>query len=443
MMRPLLKSVLPVLFALLVAGQWMSAQIVNQLKVEDEVFQRYAYCRMQRYNPSNLGLADTLCRVGTARDNFRFRVLGLSLEYPVRFAQGNYEGMDRAVAEIKELLKDRSDTRSFYYSTVNEYCQYLIHIGRASDAMLEARDMERLAGAEKSALGRMYAHRIVGLIQSYRTNSFLAVENFTKSAEYCVEAKAEQEIPNLYILIAQEYIRLGDFPKAEEFCQKAEAYQEFFPSLRIKSNMTRAYLYNAEGDLQSFWRCYDTLVNDPLYTSIADDDERFGMDVAYLKSKGLFEQALAAADSLGVARDRYERKHGIYAAKGDFPSAYSELNMLMASKDSIYINVQNEDMAILDAEMNNAQLRQDAERLKAQNQITILLGFLIMFVIAFGSMLVSQARLRENLDVMKSKNNEMLMARRAYQNALDSKESEIAMRVKILQNRKSNPSITL
>ena len=442
-MRPLLKRAIPAFFALLLAGQWLGAQIVNQLKVDDEVFLKYAYCRMQRYNPANLNLADTLYRVGSARDNFRFRVLGLSLEYPVRFAQGDYERMDEAVAEIKTLLKDHPDTRSFYYNTLNEYCQYLIHIGRASDAMLEARDMERLAGGEKSALGRMYAHRIVGLIQSYRTNSYLAVENFTKSAEYCVEAKAEQEIPNLYILIAQEYIRLGDYAKAEEFCVKAEAYQEFFPSLRIKSNMTRAYLYNAEGDLPAFWRCYDSLVQDPLYASIADDDERYGMDVTYLKSKGLFEQALAAADSLGVAKDRYERKHGIYAAKGDFSNAYSELNMLMASKDSIYINVQNEDMAILDAEMNNAQLRQDAERLKAQNQITILLGFLIMFVIAFGSMLVSQARLRENLDEMKSKNNEMLMARRAYQNALDSKESEIAMRVKILQNRKSNTSFSL
>ena len=426
------------LLALLLAAPGLGAQIVNRLKVDDSVFQRYAYCRMQQYNPDNLSFADTLYRVGVARENFRYQALGLSLEFPVRFAQGDYARMDAAVAELKELLLPRTDARDFYYAALNEYCQYLIHIGRASDAMLEAREMERLAGAEGSALGRMYSHRIVGLIQSYRTNSYLAVDNFTKSAEYCVAAKAEQEIPNLYILIAQEYIRLGDFAKADEFCEKAEVYREFFPSLRIKTGMTRAYLYNAEGDLPSFWRTYDELVADPLYTMLADNDERFGMDVTYLQSRGLFEQALAAADSLGVAKDRHDRKHGIYAAQGNFGNAYNELNLLMSAKDSIYINVQNEDMAILDAEMNNAQLREEAQRLKSQNEITILLGFLVMFAIAFFAILLSQAQLRENLEEMRRKNNRNLANRRAFQKALEAKESENAYKVKLMQNRTTN-----
>ena len=115
----------------------------------------------------------------------------------------------------------------------------------------------------------------------------------------------------------------------------------------------------------------------------------------------------------------------------------------MTEKDSIYIKVQNEDMAILDAEMNNAQLREDAQKLKAQNQTTVLLGFLAMFAIAFFSILLSQWQLRQNLDEMKQKNNQMLIARRAYQKALDSKEAENNLKIKILQNRKPNTSIQL
>ena len=160
--------------------------------------------------------------------------------------------------------------------------------------------------------------------------------------------------------------------------------------------------------------------------------------MAYLQSRGLFEQALAKADSLGTARDRHDRKHAIYAAQGAFRPAYGELNALMAEKDSIYIRVQNEDLAILDAEMNNAQLRQDAERLKNQNQTTILLGFLVMFAIAFVAILMQQWQLRENLDEMRRKNNEALAARRAFQKAMDAKESENDYRIKILQNRTTN-----
>ena len=413
-------------------------QIVNRLKVDDDTFQRYAWGRMQQFNPDNLPLADSLYRIGTLRENFRYKCLGLSLEFPVRFAQGDYERMDAAVAEIKQMLEKRKDTRAFYYPVIHEYCQLLLHIGRASDAMLEARAMERSASAEKSALGKMYARRIIGLIQSYRTNSYLAINNFTRAAEYCKEARAEQELPNLYILIAQEYIKEKDFPKAEEFCAKAEEFIQFFPSLRTKTLMTRAYLFNAKQDWKGFWSTYDELVGDPLYKVQADGDSRFQLDVAYLQSRGLFEEALAKADSLGTARARHDKKHGIYAAQGRFEPAYGELANLMSEKDSIYIRVQNEDMAILDAEMNNAQLRQDAERLKAQNQMTILLGFLVMFALAFFAVLVSQWQLKQNLDEMRHKNNQMLAARRAYQKSMDAKESENAFQIKILQNRSTN-----
>ena len=240
------------------------AQIVNRLKVDDPTFQRYAWGRMQQYNPANLVLADSLYTVGTQQGNYRYRCLALALEFPVRYAQGEYERMDEAVAEIKENIARHPEARDFYYPVVHEYCQYLISLDRASDAMLEARAMDRLASEQERAAGHMYAHRIVGLIQSYRTNSYLAIQNFTRAAQECKEARAEQELPNLLILIAQEYIKLGEFAKAEDYCAQAEQYQEFFPTLRIKTRMTRAYLHNARQDWEAFWRSYDELVGDPL-----------------------------------------------------------------------------------------------------------------------------------------------------------------------------------
>ncbi len=436
-MKRLVRTVAAAL-VLLSCAVCAKAQIVNRLKVDDDTFQRYAWGRMQQFSPSNLRLADSLYSVGVERENFRYKCLGLSLEFPVRFSLGEYERMDAAVAEIKEILGNRKDTRAFFYPTIHEYCQFLIHIGRASDAMLEARAMERIATAEKSPQGHMYAHRIIGLIQSYRTNSYLAISNFTKAADYCKEARAEQELPKLFLLISQEYIKIKNFPAAEEYCRKAEAYMDFFPSLRVLTRMTRCYLYEAQKDWAQFYETYDSLLSDPLYKVQADADSRFGIDVVYLQSKGLFDKALSVADSLGTARERLERRHGIYAARGSFEPAYNELYKLMAEKDSIYIRVQNEDMAILDAEMNNARLREEAERLKARNQITILLGFLVMFAIAFFAILLSQWQLRQNLDEMRRKNNQMLSARRAYQKAMDAKESENAYQIKILQNRTTN-----
>ena len=265
------------------------------------------------------------------------------------------------------------------------------------------------------------------------------MHNFEKAVRYCREAHADQDLPNLYILIAQECVKSGDFVAADDWCVQAEKYQEYFPSVRLKALMTRAYLNYAKGRYDTFWQCYEDLLEDRLYAHQTDADTRFGMDICYLRSKGLLEEALSKADSLGTARGRYEQKHGIYAQLGDYDDAYGQLAGLMQQKDSIYIKVQNEDLAILDAEMNNAQLREDAQRLKARNQMTIMLGFIAMFAIAFFSLVFNQWQLRQNLEEMRKKNSQALAARRAFQKAMDAKESENDYRVKILQNRKTNP----
>ena len=432
-----MRKLLPAIAALLLCLQ-AGAQIVNRLNVDKKTFERYAWGRMQEYSPSNLLLADSLYAEGQRTGNFRLKCLALSLEFPVRFATGEYNRMDAAVAEIKELIGDRKDLRSFYFPALHEYCQYLVHIGRASDAMLEARAMERLASAEKKPLGKMYAYRIIGLIQSYRDNHYLAVRNFEKAARYCKEAREEQDIPNLYILMAQESVKMQDFVKADDYCLLAEQYQEYAPSIRMKVLMTRAYLNYASGHIPEFWDCYDRLLEDRLYLRQTDADTRMGMDIIYLRSKGLLEEALSVADSLGTSLERFEHKHGIYADLGDYDGAYAQLSGLMHEKDSIYIKVQNEDLAILDAEMNNAQLREDAQRLKAQNQMTIMIGFLVMFALAFFAILFNQWQLRQNLEEMRRKNSQALDTRRAFQKAMEAKESENQYKIKILQNRTTN-----
>lgn len=433
----MLRKAVITLFALFLCLRG-GAQIVNSLRVDRETYMMYASARMQQFNPDNLAVADSLYSRGVAQNNYRLKCYALAIEFPVRYFLGEQERMDECIEEIRSMVGERKDVRTFYLGVIHEWCQYLLNEGRISEAMLEAREMERIAIAEKNALGKLYSHRIIGLIQSERTNAYLAVDNFTKAVRYCREAHAEHELPNLYILIAQELIHLKDFITAEDYCIKAEEYQDFYPSIRIKALMTRAYLYNARGWNNAFWTTYATLTADPLYAVQADADSRHTMDAAYLRSRGLFAEALAAADSLATARDRHDVKHGIYADMGSYSDAYSELSLLLNERDSVYIRVQNEDLAILDAEMNNAQLRQEAERLKAQNNITILVGFLVMFAIAFFAILLSQWQLRQNLDEMRRKNSQALAARRAFQKAMEAKESENNYKIKILQNRTTN-----
>jgi len=414
------------------------AQIVNRLRVDQETFVRYAYGRMQEFNPGNLQLADSLYQAGIRQNNFRYKCLALSLEIPVRFIQGDEPRMSAAAGEIKTLLADRKDLRDFYFATLHEYCEFLVRMGHAPQAMLEARAMERLASAERKPEGRMYAYRIIGLIQSYRENHTLAVRNLEKAVLYCRESRAEQELPNLYILLAQESVALKRFNEADAFCTRAEEYESFFPSIRIKAQMMRAVLYHAQGNDAAFRETYEALRKNPLFALQADTDMRGTLDIAHLRSRGLFAEALHRADALNSEHERLTQKHALYADMGKYADAYRELALLMEERDSTYIRIQNEDLAILDAEMNNAQLREEARELKAQNEMTILAGLLIMFLLAFAAIVVQQWRLRENLDELRARNTAMLTARRAYQKALETMEAENNLRIKLLQKRKFN-----
>lgn len=430
-----------IILALSMSAVSSVGQIRNRLEVSKEIFLKYADGRIKQYDVSNILLADSLYRYGDYKNDSRVRMLALSLELPPRFIQNDTLRIKSIVAELKSMADYNHRMREFYFVTMYDYCNMLINAGRISDAMLEARDMASRASEAKSNAGNMYAHRIIGLIQSYRTNSELAIRNFRKAADYCVLAKDEQELPGIYILIAREMIRLKRYDEVERYCSMAEEYQDFYPTLKVLTLMTKAYLYEAKDDAAAFGDLYSQLNANPLYRVQTDMETRMLMDICWLRSNGSYDSALSLSDSLRVDKDMYEQKQYIYALKADYRNAYENLNNLMAAKDSIYITVQNEDMAILDAELNNAQLRLEAQRLKAQKEMYIMFGIIFLFILVSGVILFTQWNLNITLEDMRRRNKAELEARNAYRRAIDAKELENEMKTRILQKRQNSSFI--
>lgn len=425
-------------FLIILSSVCAAAQIRNRLEVGNELYLKYANGRIRQFDESNILLADSIYRYGIHKNDSRIRMLALSLELPPRFIRNDEDRVAEIVSELKSMSDYNSRMREFYFLTIHDYCSMLIMAGRIRDAMLEARSMSSAAAKAGSNLGQMYAYRVIGLIQSYRSNSELAVVNFRKAAEYSIRAKEEQELPVIYNMIARELIKLGRFDEVEKYCSMAEEFQDFYPSLRVKTLMTKVYLYDAQGRSDDFNRVYQELIQNPLYRSQTDRDTRLMIEICWLRSRGRLQEALHKSDSLATDKERFGQKHLIYALDNDYLNAYRQLNGLMDAKDSIYINVQNEDMAILDAELNNARLRLEAQRLKSQQEISIMFGFVILFMLVTVAILFSQWNLNNNLDHMRERNRRELEARNAYRKAIDSKELENEMKTNILQNRQIN-----
>ena len=424
-----------VLLLMILSCVCASAQIRNRLGVGNELYLKYANGRIRQFDESNILLADSIYRYGIHKGDSRIKMLALSLELPPRFIRNDSLRVREIVAELKSMANYNTRMREFYFLTMHDYCNMLILAGRISDAMLEARAMSSLAAGSGSNLGQMYAHRVIGLIQSYRSNAELAIFNFKQAADFSTLAKEEQELPVIYNLIAREYIKLGRYDDVEHYCSMAEEFQDFYPSLRVKTLLTKVYLYDAQDKADEFDAVYKELINNPLYRSQTDRDTRLMIEICWLRSRGRLQEALAKSDSLASQKERFGQKHLIYAVGDDYQNAYRQLNGLMATKDSIYIAVQNEDMAILDAELNNARLRLEAQRLKSQQEMSIMFGFILLFMLVTIAILFSQWSLEKNLDNLRDRNRRELEARNAYRKALDSKELENEMKTRILQNR--------
>ena len=430
-----------VLLLMILSCVCASAQIRNRLGVGNELYLKYANGRIRQFDESNILLADSIYRYGIHKGDSRIKMLALSLELPPRFIRNDSLRVREIVAELKSMANYNTRMREFYFLTMHDYCNMLILAGRISDAMLEARAMSSLAAGSGSDLGQMYAHRVIGLIQSYRSNAELAILNFKQAADFSTRAKEEQELPVIYNLIAREYIKLGRYDDVERYCSMAEEFQDFYPSLRVKTLLTKVYLYDAQDKADEFDAVYKELINNPLYRSQTDRDTRLMIEICWLRSRGRLQEALAKSDSLASQKERFGQKHLIYAVGDDYQNAYRQLNGLMATKDSIYIAVQNEDMAILDAELNNARLRLEAQRLKSQQEMSIMFGFILLFMLVTIAILFSQWSLEKNLDNLRDRNRRELEARNAYRKALDSKELENEMKTRILQNRQNKELI--
>lgn len=414
----------------------LHGQIRNRMQVRTDIYLKYAGGRMEQYNPGNIILADSIYTYGVQKNDARYKALALSLEMPVRYVNGEMERVSAIASEMKTLYSQDKRITDFYYVTMYDYCNIQILAGNISDAMLEARDMSSRAITARKPIGQMYAHRIIGSIQAYRTNSELAVRSFKKAVDYCIKAKEEQELPSIYILISHELIKLHRYDEAEEYCSKAKEYEDFYPSIRVKSAMAECYLFYSKSDFNSFTESFTRLENDPLYRVQTDADTRNIMDVYWHLSCSEYSDALAHASAIVSERTRFELQSEVYAKMGDYSNAYGYLASLMETKDSILIKVQNEDMAILDAELDNARLRLEAQKLKSQNETVIMLGFIFLFLLVSASIMITQWILNTNLDNLRQKNKEVLAARESYRRSLDTKELEIDMRIRLLQNER-------
>lgn len=411
-----------------------SAQIMNRLGVDEDIFEAYSSCRLLPLEPSNLTIADSLYRIGVERNDYKIKTLALNVAFPAQYSLEDYDAMDKSIAEIKAIQEEHPDINDIYFVALYSYCQYLLYAERDNLAIIEAKNMVKNATEVGDPYGLMLSYRALAFIYDTRKNYKLAADCYKKAEEYCKSTDALVEHPTIEVLLAQELIELKQYDEARMYLADVEKHLDVSEILRVQFYYISALLGQHSGDNELFWKYYELLEGNDYYYAILDEDSQNLLSVFYFMSKGQNFKALEYAKLIVDEKLGTYALGDVYASLGEYKLSNDYYIKYISIADSLNVEIQNEDIAMLDVEMNNYQIREFAGKmqLKARTiEIFSLLAIMTLIATFLSIILVRTKRYQKNLE---AKTIELQKATETAIDALENAKQANQIKTKFLQN---------
>ncbi|MCI5619559.1 MAG: HAMP domain-containing histidine kinase [Rikenellaceae bacterium] len=426
---------IPVLILLLFISFSASAQIQNRLNVDEKIFKIYSEGRLQPYDESNVALGDSLFAVGVARNDYKIKALALNLKLSPLLAQNDLLTLQEVIEEMKSIRSDHPDINDIYIAAMYTYCQALTLSNQISTALLNAREMSRVARESGDSFGMMMSYRTLGFIYDYRGNNQMAYNSYLAALPLCKEAGADQELFSIHVLIAEQLISMKRFEEAEMYL--AMVQEECNPNIPWASSQTqvlRFLLYYEGYKPEIYGDSINILMNDNNLEGIIDEETQYTLSALFYRSQKRYNEALQIVDNITNDIKRKLLKADILEDIGDYKEALSLYHSLIYAKDSINNVIQSEDIAMMDAELNLSSMKMKAEIAESQRNniiaysLIILLAFLILFLV------VMYRRRKKQSKELEEHNIQLQKAQQETQDALEKATEASKAKQRFVQN---------
>lgn len=426
---------IPVLVLLLFSFFSASAQIQNRLDVDEDVFKIYAEGRLQPYDDSNVALGDSLFAIGVARNDYKIKAIALNLKLSPLLAQNNMVALNEVIEEMKSIRSSHPDINDIYIAAMYTYCQALTLSNQISAAMLNAREMSRVARESGDSFGMMMSYRTLGFIYDYRGNSQMAYNSYLAALPLCAEAAAKQELFSIHVLIAEQLISMRRYEEAEMYLAMVqEEYDPSIPWAESQIQMLRFMLYYSGYKPDEYQDSMDCLMESDNLEGVMDEETQYQMAAMFYLSKKDYATALEYAAKIVNDNNRHMMQADIFEEMGDYKKALGLYHHIVEAKDSINNVIQSEDIAMMDAELNLSSMRMKAEIAESQrnNIIAYSLSILLAFLILFLSVMYS--RRRKQSKELEGHNIQLQKAQRETQDALEKATEASRAKQRFVQN---------
>jgi len=410
-------------------------QIQNRLGVDDDVFTIYARARVLPLNPDNLATADSLYAIGSQRNDYKIKSLALVLAFPAQFARGEYEDMDASIEEINEIYESHPDINDIYYSAQFSYCQFLMAINSQQKAFQSARSTVKKAETTETDYGKMVAYRGLAYVYENRNNLTKAVEYYKLAVEHCEKTDASPlEMATINVMIAHDLTQMGRVEEAEHFIRLVEPYADGSVQIHCLYLFVKAQMAYEKKDVDDFLKCHDALLSYP-NTKFAIDEET--LKVLTVK-RNLLTGNYAEAESQAFRVKEELLRHSLlletYQKSQYYQGASAEFDRILNIRDSLSVLIQDEDVATMDAELQNARIRSEADAERSNlMKILFLTVALAMFLAMLVALTYSAREKKHNLE-LKASNSALQTAREIVEEAFDEAKKANQVEARFIQN---------
>lgn len=375
------------------------------------------------YNPEASAAIDSFLETSMNNDKWQLHFLAYRLK---AYSLSGLGKLDEAIemGRMAGAIANEHGEDEAYYESADFIVGLLSFEGKNYQALKEAQDMAKKAVNDKSQYGLIISNYCLGKIFSYRGDPQLSISYFEKEIDNMKGRKMHKHLYTTYLYLAQCYRQRLRNDKAMECIKLAEKYATEEID-RYNVEFTALVLLFDVITPNEFSKRYLKVIDNPLYHSVVDSETQTMLRIMNLISNDRSTEALALTRELSTPTQRLEMRISALKQLKRYEEAMALKDSLQLYNDSVQSQLQTEDLAAVEASMNDTKLQIEGERKvqKSRNAIGILVIMLLLVTtLSFAYVIKRRKRFIED---MRKKNGELISAQKQIEKALEMKTSFI------------------
>jgi len=428
-------SLLLVLLLLLMGGSpacRLQAQN-NPYKIDDRLYPIFMRADRQSKTPQGLDTADSLRLEARRLDDKKAECLAYTIPVKYYMEKSDYPQLEKAVKALMEISR-ANDYLQYYYYAYNQHITYLLNNHRPLRALQMTEEMKQQAEKDRYPYGMYTCIRTISRIYSTRGQEALANQYNLEALEYMLKELPDQDPAQLYAEIAQYYSLQGkDLKTAMEYCEKAEQNAKTERSALLPLIQKCIILYRTKR-YSEFKRLFLQLEKKTAqYKSIHNSINMTKLRIAKNIVDRNYTRAHQYADSLQDLNAKWAHAQ-IYEASGMYQQCIAYLRMWHDGKDSLATKLQMSDIAELNVQIGNQQLKMQNMQLELKQQQSASRYRLIIFSVIIICLALSLVYLISYLRRRNKTNNELRAKNEELRIARERAEVANRMKTAFIQN---------